>query len=603
MRSSVLTLRKPIPLARAIRWVPAGLFTPPRTLDDLALFITQSALREVMRHLRSAPEQELLGFLLGELYECPETGARYVVVNAAVRTGHAIAESDRILIPEEEWLGVQLEVRRRRTQLVGWYHSAPFVGPHPARADLDTHRALFTEPWQSGLVIATAGEAPTGAFFRSLMGERTGGGVLIPFYELPDDDEPIPADGRKRTLIDWVNYETRGTVERDESERRPFVPPRRPTTPRGAPVILSVPSAPEGDEDEDEAPLERAGPDRREALGREGLGREGLGREGLGREALGREALGREALGREALGREALGREGGRNTAPARRDEPPNVIPLTPQRPERPAEQSAPAAAAPDPGERPRPTTPRGGSGLVMLPSAAELEEMLAEPRPEEKQGGGARSFLRYLAAFLVVAAVAYIYLWNSGRVELPGFLSSIPVLDNAGTPSPAYGAGDSATSPATGGTTPANRAAATPPVAESAGAGLASDTPSASSSPPAGSTSVASSAAGSPSDSGPPPTPSDDPAVQQFATLADSLDESIRNFQDRNDDFTVKRITCSGLATGYRAADDAFIALASAHRSARESLDSTSEARYRRLVDRMGRVNEEFGVSGCPRP
>ena len=39
MRSNVLTLRKPIPLARAIRWVPAGLFTPPRTLDDLALFV------------------------------------------------------------------------------------------------------------------------------------------------------------------------------------------------------------------------------------------------------------------------------------------------------------------------------------------------------------------------------------------------------------------------------------------------------------------------------------------------------------------------------------------------------------------------------------
>ncbi|HEU4585087.1 MAG TPA: Mov34/MPN/PAD-1 family protein, partial [Gemmatimonadaceae bacterium] len=253
MRGSVLTLRKPIPLARAIRWVPAGLFTPPRTLDDLALFITQSALREVMRHLRSNPEQELLGFLLGELYECPETGARYVVVNAAVRTGHAIAESDRILIPEEEWLGVQLEVRRRRTQLIGWYHSAPFVGPHPARADLDTHRALFTEPWQCGLVIATTGDAPTGAFFRSLMGERTGGGVLIPFYELPDEDEPLPADGRKRTLIDWVNYETRGTVERDESERRPFVP-TRPSKPHGTPVILSVPSAPEDELDDDDLP-------------------------------------------------------------------------------------------------------------------------------------------------------------------------------------------------------------------------------------------------------------------------------------------------------------------------------------------------------------
>lgn len=517
MRSSVLTLRKPIPLARAIRWVPAGLFTPPRTLDDLALFITQSALREVLRHLRSDPEQELLGFLLGELYECPETGARYVVVNAAVRTGHAIAESDRILIPEEEWLGVQLEVRRRRTQLVGWYHSAPFVGPHPARADLDTHRALFTEPWQCGLVIATSGEAPTGAFFRSLMGERAGGGVLIPFYELPDEDEPLPADGRKRTLIDWVNYETRGTVERDESERRPFVPPR-PSRPQGSPVSLSVPSAPEDEVD----------------------------------------------------------------------DEP-----------------------APDP-LRPRPTTPpRGGGGLVMLPSAAELEELLTEPAPAERRGGGSRSFFRYFAALLVVAAVAYVYLWNSGRVQLPGFLSGIPVLDGAPASPVSFGSGDSENASGAGAARPTPAGPA--PVPDSASAVLSSsDSPSVPSSAAAGSASVALGAGGAataatpgttPTNSATPSTASTNPAVRQFATLADSLEESIRNFQDRNDDFTVHRITCDGLAVGYRAADNAFIALASAHRAARESLDSASEARYRRLVDRMGRVNEEFGVSGCPRP
>ncbi len=601
MRSSVLTLRKPIPLARAIRWVPAGLFTPPRTLDDLALFITQSALREVMRHLRSNPEQELLGFLLGELYECPETGARYVVVNAAVRTGHAIAESDRILIPEEEWLGVQLEVRRRRTQLIGWYHSAPFVGPHPARADLDTHRALFTEPWQCGLVIATSGDAPTGAFFRSLMGERTGGGVLIPFYELPDDDEPIPADGRKRTLIDWVNYETRGTVERDESERRPFVA-TRPSKPHGTPVILSVPSAPE-EEFDDETP---AAPEPS------------------------------QPPPRPPAARAPEPRQPEREVPRAPRDDSPTVIPLTSHRPDRRAEPGAPAPApaasaspaasaarapepppepprpTPSPSPAPRPRTPpRGGSGLVMLPSAAELEELLAEPAPPEPRVGGGRSFFRYFAAFLVVGIVAYIYLWNSGRVQLPGFLSGIPVLDTASVPSPSLGSGDSENSAIVGaGATPTVEPA---PISDSAGALLsATDTPSApaagsASAPSGGRTGTGADAgtdAGAPATGNPSsPAPSTDPAVQQFTALADSLESSIRNFQDRNDDFAVKRIACDGLAVGYRAADDAFIALASAHRAARESLDSTSEARYRRLVDRMGRVNEEFGASGCPRP
>jgi hypothetical protein len=250
-----------------------------------------------------------------------------------------------------------------------------------------------------------------------------------------------------------------------------------------------------------------------------------------------------------------------------------------------------------------------------MLPSAAELEELLAEPAPPEPRVGGGRGFFRYFAAFLVVGIVAYIYLWNSGRVQLPGFLSGIPVLDNASVPSPSptVGTGDSENAAIVGaGATPPVEPA---PISDSAGALLsATDTPSV---PPAvaGSTSVPSGGrtgtgtdagtdAGAPSTGNPSsPAASTDPAVQQFAALADSLEDSIRNFQDRNDDFAVKRIACDGLAVGYRAADDAFIALASAHRAARESLDSTSEARYRRLVDRMGRVNEEFGASGCPRP
>jgi hypothetical protein len=250
-----------------------------------------------------------------------------------------------------------------------------------------------------------------------------------------------------------------------------------------------------------------------------------------------------------------------------------------------------------------------------MLPSAAELEELLAEPSPMEPRSSGGRSFFRYFAAILVVGIVAYIYLWNSGRVQLPGFLSGIPVLDNVSAPSPSpsptLGAGDSenASVPGAGATTPAGPA----PISDSAGALLsATDSPSvpaavAGSASSGGSTATEAGAGSTP---GIPPgaTPSQpaastDPAVQQFATLADSLEDSIRNFQDRNDDFAVKRIACDGLAVGYRAADDAFIALASAHRAARESLDSTSEARYRRLVDRMGRVNEEFGASGCPRP
>ncbi len=138
--------------------------------------------------------------------------------------------------------------------------------------------------------------------------------------------------------------------------------------------------------------------------------------------------------------------------------------------------------------------------------------------------------------------------------------------------------------------------------VSDSSGAALSSNDTQLAPSTSAGSA-AATPASGAPISTSAPSAASSDPAVQRFYTVADSLDVSIRNFQDRSDDFAVHRITCDGLAIGYSAADDAFISLASAHRAARESLDTTAEARYRDLVNRMGRVNEDFGASGCPRP
>jgi len=108
-----MMLRKPMPVARSIHWVPAGSDGATAVSGaDVPLFITQGALREAMRHLRSDPEQELMGFLLGNLFECPDTGSRYVVITSAMRTGHVIGEVEPMQIPEEEWLGMQLELRR-----------------------------------------------------------------------------------------------------------------------------------------------------------------------------------------------------------------------------------------------------------------------------------------------------------------------------------------------------------------------------------------------------------------------------------------------------------------------------------------------------------
>jgi proteasome lid subunit RPN8/RPN11 len=212
-----LQIGKPFPDDQSILWKPAEDLTCAPELATPAVVISQGALREVIRHLSSSPDQELLGFLIGEQCECPRSKLRYLCITGTLRTGHAIAEEEPVQIPDAEWLGQQLEVRRRRSTLIGWYHSTPFLSPSPSALDVASHRARFTEPWQCGLIIATEGNEPAGGLFR-VFADPAAGGAYIPFYEQVEPEGMIEG-GRFRTLIDWATYSTKELVERDEDER------------------------------------------------------------------------------------------------------------------------------------------------------------------------------------------------------------------------------------------------------------------------------------------------------------------------------------------------------------------------------------------------
>src|SRR5688500_5157219 len=83
-------LRDPMPTARAILWKPLPdsyhlLASMMRATEQQAvLFITQRAFLQVERHLRSAPDLELGGYLAGQLFECPRARVRYSVINTVV---------------------------------------------------------------------------------------------------------------------------------------------------------------------------------------------------------------------------------------------------------------------------------------------------------------------------------------------------------------------------------------------------------------------------------------------------------------------------------------------------------------------------------------
>src|SRR5918999_2670335 len=82
--------RERLPLDRALLWRPlpdsyhllASMMRAPQ--DQAQLFVTQRAFLQVERHLRSAPDLEVGGFLAGYLCVCPRSRTRYSVVNTVV---------------------------------------------------------------------------------------------------------------------------------------------------------------------------------------------------------------------------------------------------------------------------------------------------------------------------------------------------------------------------------------------------------------------------------------------------------------------------------------------------------------------------------------
>lgn len=522
MKSSTAVARRPIPLERSIRWDPVSAVPRVPGILEPLVFVTQGLLREVARHLSSDPEQELLGFLLGELFECPETGKRYVVLFAASRTGYAIPEGERVQIPEEQWLGVQLEVRRRRIPLAGWYHSVAFVGQHPARPDVETQRARFAEPFQVGLVMTTEGSAPAGGFYRALPSD---GGMFIPFHELLDDDAFLEG-GRHRTVVNWENYRTSEIVESEELPTQgaePYLPP------------LLDPAA---------------------------------------REAGTRDPFARETAPRDPFARDTAARDPfSRNTAQL-----PVVLPSPARTGEMPAIEFAP----------PR-RFRRGALSVALLTVIAAGLAIFVWSQRDLTGPPGTQNVLAQLRSSIVgssstapsrsaySAAAESLAARSAGADSLPN-----TVVDTS-TPNATMSAGAA----------PPAAPAAQAPAGNSSTTAAASDTPSTISAP----------VASAPSGSTTPPAPSSDPRALKFDGFADSLEIAIRNFQVRNADFAQRRIPCPVLATGYRGADDAFIALATSYRSAGAALDSKRVERYQDLSSQMEQVNAAFDASRCARP
>src|SRR5438445_1764368 len=161
-------LHQPLPLNRSILWKPATESGPTAVPPD-PIFVTQTAVAALREHASTAPEQSLLGFLIGDLCESPDTETRYILVGSTMRATQPVQGDRTTIVLNALWDRVRAEVKKSGSQLLGWYHTHPgeAFGIELSSYDIETHERYFREPWQVAVVVGSAGGQPAAGFFRT----------------------------------------------------------------------------------------------------------------------------------------------------------------------------------------------------------------------------------------------------------------------------------------------------------------------------------------------------------------------------------------------------------------------------------------------------
>ena len=201
-------LQQVIPTARAILWNPNGRRNPG---GRYPVFIEQRALTALHEHLLAVKGQALIGFLVGDLFECPTSRVRYAVVDSTIRLNQPIYGDKTQVVVSRLWDRIQEELGRVGGHLIGWYHSHPPLPVDLAPGDVQTHEQYFTQPWHLALVLGADREGhPVAGLFRPGPSE-TWHSVSLSFYELIEQEEHL-AGGRKASSLPWTNFETDDTL-------------------------------------------------------------------------------------------------------------------------------------------------------------------------------------------------------------------------------------------------------------------------------------------------------------------------------------------------------------------------------------------------------
>lgn len=204
----------------SISWVPIVVSKDPSVRPcPWDFYIGQTVLREVQTRILAKGDRAL-GLLIGKVREPNDAGSAYVVVDQFLPSLESVSEDAseqqvaRMLRPLQEAASLA-----GRT-VVGWYRGHADLGLELSEVEERFHADRFPAPWQFALLGIGDMERPVGAVFA-----RNGAGELAPstFHELLES-RSILGGGRKRTVLEWLNYGTTDRVVSSDGREIPRPP-------------------------------------------------------------------------------------------------------------------------------------------------------------------------------------------------------------------------------------------------------------------------------------------------------------------------------------------------------------------------------------------
>ena len=244
---------QPSPTAQSVLWRPTVQELARPDSDTTLIFMAQRALAAVEDHLLSAPEQALLGYLVGRVLESPESGLPYLVVHGAVRVPQMIVAGASEHVVAQSLAAVQRMLPPEDGVVVGWYRSDPTGALKISASDHAAHTRHFPRSWQIALLLTSGPAGTRGGFFRPAGDPGSPAPApYLPFYELLDAESY--RDGAKEPRVSWSTYWSPDSAvwrARGEVPRAPRITPsERPSgARRGTPLLM--------EEDEDDYPRRR----------------------------------------------------------------------------------------------------------------------------------------------------------------------------------------------------------------------------------------------------------------------------------------------------------------------------------------------------------